>query len=29
VIPIYVGVVLLLLGVGIGRERGWLALRHR
>jgi PKD domain-containing protein len=29
VVPIYVGVVLLLLGVGICRERGWLALRHR
>ncbi len=29
VIPIYVGAVLLLLGVGIARERGWLTLRRR
>jgi hypothetical protein len=29
VVPIYVGAVLLLLGVGIARERGWLTLRRR
>jgi chitodextrinase len=29
VVPGYVGVVLLLLGVGIARERGWLTLRRR
>jgi hypothetical protein len=29
VVPIYVAVTLLLLGIGIARERGWLTLRRR
>jgi hypothetical protein len=29
VVPIYVGVIVFLLGVGIARERGWLTLRRR
>jgi hypothetical protein len=29
VVPIYVAVILLLLGIGIARERGWLTLRRR
>jgi hypothetical protein len=29
VVPIYVGVILLLLGIGVARERGWLTLRRR
>jgi hypothetical protein len=29
VLPIYIGVVLFLLGAGVARERGWLTLRRR